>query len=71
MSWIDDLEKRVGLRDEGTVLDLSAAGAAMARHMLSIADPADESLRTAAQAVIDGHQRIVEAIEAERLADGT
>lgn len=78
MSWIDDLERRVGLAGrtieaarqddpEVGVVDLSAAGASMADALVAAfrGQPGAEDLVAAAQAVVDGHHRLIEAIEEE------
>lgn len=63
--WIDQLEERVGLRpkispeQKAEVAELSTSATSIVQIMMAMFPDAPESLRQAAQEVLDGHDRLM------------
>lgn len=74
MSWIDRLEQRVGLRPppepltpevKTEVAELSSTATSIAQQMVTMFPDAPDSLRQAAEAVLDGHNELMALLERE------
>jgi hypothetical protein len=69
--WIDRLEERVGVRpkvspqQKAEVTELSATAVSIAQQMVTMFPDAPDSLRQAAEAVLDGHNELMALLERE------